>query len=302
VSTPPRNSKRPGASRPSLEAPADPFASLDESPAPGAASVSVRPPAPAPKKPVSRVLRALELTLGVIVVMVASVAVAYGARRYILTSPRFAVRSIVVDGPQRRTAQQVARAGGLEVGKNIFSLDLAAAGAMITQDPWIERATVTRKLPSSIHVAVVEREATALVAIGGDLYLATRAGDLFKRVAPEDPFDLPLVTGILPDQVVRDRPGVVLTVKRVLDVAEDLERSGVAKRYPVQELHLERDGSLVVFVGKEAISLHLGHAPFRDKVEQAQRVLTEVSRRKANASVVFLDNEAHPERVVVRMR
>jgi cell division protein FtsQ len=30
--------------------------------------------------------------------------------------------------------------------------------------------------------------------------------------------------------------------------------------------------------------------------------LNELARRKANASVVFLDNDAHPERVVVRMR
>ncbi|MGK4006687.1 FtsQ-type POTRA domain-containing protein [Sorangium sp. So ce1036] len=286
----------------------------NESPAPPATSVSVAPPRPSPDKggggpggarparPISRHLRALQLLAGAAVVIVASTAVAWGARRYIVSSPRFAVRTVLVEGVQRRTAEQVASSGGIEVGKNIFTLDLEHAGAAISADPWIERATVTRKLPSTVHVTVVEREAQALVAIGGDLYLATRDGELFKELAEDDPVDLPVVTGITGEQVARDRAGVVIAVRRLLDVVEDMTRAGIARRYPIQELHIERDGSVVITIGKEAIALHLGQPPYRDKVGQASRVLTELARRKANASVIFLDNEAHPERVVVRMR
>ncbi|WP_437652260.1 cell division protein FtsQ/DivIB [Sorangium sp. So ce1182] len=286
--------------------------SSHESPAPPATSVSVRPPRPPkkggppgealPARPLSRHFRALQLLAGAAVVLVASTAVAWGARRYIVSSPRFAVRTVLVDGVQRRTAEQVASAGGIEVGKNIFTLDLELAGASISTDPWIEKATVTRKLPSTIQVNVVEREAQALVAIGGDLYLATRDGELFKELAEDDPVDLPVVTGITGDQVARDRAGVIIAVRRLLDVVEDMGRAGVARRYPIQELHVERDGSIVVTIGKEAIALHLGQPPYRDKVGQAARVLTELAQRKASASVIFLDNDAHPERVVVRMK
>ncbi|WP_437929663.1 FtsQ-type POTRA domain-containing protein [Sorangium sp. So ce291] len=286
--------------------------SSHESPAPPATSVSVRPPRPPrkggapgearPARPLSRHFRALQLLAGAAVVLVASTAVAWGARRYIVSSPRFAVRTVLVDGVQRRTAEQVASAGGIEVGKNIFTLDLELAGASISTDPWIEKATVTRKLPSTIQVNVVEREAQALVAIGGDLYLATRDGELFKELAEDDPVDLPIVTGITGEQVARDRAGVIIAVRRLLDVVEDMGRAGVARRYPIQELHVERDGSIVVTIGKEAIALHLGQPPYRDKVGQAARVLTELAQRKASASVIFLDNDAHPERVVVRMK
>ncbi|XYI00492.1 FtsQ-type POTRA domain-containing protein [Sorangium sp. So ce1128] len=286
--------------------------SSHESPAPPATSVSVRPPRPPgkggapgearPARPLSRHFRALQLLAGAAVVLVASTAVAWGARRYIVSSPRFAVRTVLVDGVQRRTAEQVASAGGIEVGKNIFTLDLELAGASISTDPWIEKATVTRKLPSTIQVNVVEREAQALVAIGGDLYLSTRDGELFKELAEDDPVDLPIVTGITGDQVARDRAGVVIAVRRLLDVVEDMGRAGIARRYPIQELHVERDGSIVITIGKEAIALHLGQPPYRDKVGQAARVLTELAQRKASASVIFLDNDAHPERVVVRMK
>ncbi|AUX30081.1 MULTISPECIES: cell division protein FtsQ/DivIB [Sorangium] len=286
--------------------------SSHESPAPPATSVSVRPPRPPPSggpptgarpaRPISRHLRALQLLAGAAVVLIASTAVAWGARRYIVSSPRFAVRTVLVDGAQRRSAEQIASSGGIEVGKNIFTLDLELASASISTDPWIEKATVTRTLPSTVHVSVVEREAQALVAIGGDLYLATRDGELFKELAEDDPFDLPIVTGITGEQVARDRAGVIIAVRRLLDVVEDMERAGVARRYPIQELHVERDGSVVITIGKEGIALHLGQPPYRDKVGQAARVLTELAQRKASASVIFLDNDAHPERVVVRMR
>jgi cell division protein FtsQ len=317
-SAPPPNRRRaPSHAPPAVPAGSTPkrgaTRSSDESPAPPATSVSLRRPRPsisdaAPPERVrvarrpSRALRGLQLVAGVAVVLTASIAVAWGARRYIMSSPRFAVRSVLVDGVQRRSAEQLASAGGIEVGKNIFALDLALAGAAIATDPWIERATVTRKLPATVYVNVVEREARALVAIGGELYLVTRDGELFKKLAEDDPVDLPIVTGITGEQVARDRPGVVITVKRLLDVAEDMERDGIARRYPIQELHVERDGSIVLTIGKEAMALHLGQPPYRDKVAQAARVLTEIAQRKADASVIFLDNDAHPERVVVRMK
>lgn len=88
------------------------------------------------KRPLGRALRALQLTFGVIVVLVASVAVAWGARRYVMTSPRFAIRTVLVEqGEERASAGQVASSAGVEVGKNIFALDLAHAGQLVTQDP-----------------------------------------------------------------------------------------------------------------------------------------------------------------------
>jgi cell division protein FtsQ len=301
MSAHPANKKRKAPPAPVVEAPFDPILG-DDSPLPSAATTTVRPPPNKPLSKLGRVGRALSLVAGVTVVLAASLGVAWGARRYVMNSPRFGVRTIVVDGNKRRTPTTVASEAGVAVGQNICALDLAQAGALVTQDPWIERATVARKLPSTITITVIEREAAALASIAGELYLVTRDGDPFKKIGAEDPSDLPIVTGIAAQQVVSDRKGVVLALRRALDVAEELERAGITRRYPVEELHLEKDGSLVVTIGREGIALSLGQPPYRDKIEEASRILNEIARRKANASVVFLDNDAHPERVVVRMR
>lgn len=290
------------ASNRPVSAPPDPLPSNDhDSPPPPAATTTVRPP-PAARAAARKLPKALSLLVGVVIVLAASIGVAWGARRYIMTSPRFSIRTVLVDGNHRMAAEDIAGAGGVTVGRNIFELDLANAGTGITNQPWIEKAVVTRSLPGTVKITVVEREAWAITAIGGDLYLVTRDGDPFKRVEGSDPIDLPVVTGITPEKVASDRPGVVAALRRALDVVDDMERAGISKRYPIQEVHLERDGTLVLTIGKDAIALYLGQTRFREKIEQAERVLTELSRRKANPSVIFLDNEAHPERVVVRMR
>lgn len=274
----------------------------DESPGPGATSTTMRPPGDPGRKARARWFRGAQLLVGVVVVLALSISVAWGIRRYLTTSARFSVKTIIVEGAARRSPEQIATVAGIAVGQNVFSVDPAAAEASLLADPWIERGKVVRSLPTTIRIAVTEREAQALVAIGGDLYLVTRDGEMFKRAEGEDPFDLPVITGATPEQVAKDRAGVVLQNKRVLDVAEDLDRAGIARRYPVQELHTNRDGTLVVTIGREAIQLSFGQPPYRNKIEQAARVLNEVARRKASAGIVFLDNDAHPERVVVRMK
>jgi cell division protein FtsQ len=249
-----------------------------------------------------RAADALRVTAGILVTIAAALACVYGMLRYTRTSPRFSVRTIEVQGGSHRSAEDIALAGGIVKGQNVFTTDLEAAKLGILSDPWIEQASVRRKLPSTIAVEVVEREAAALVAVGHDLYLSTRQGELFKKPEPGDPYDLPIVTGILPDDIVKDRTSAVAMIKKALDLVSDYEHTGPAKHLPVQEAHIDDDGALTLSVGKEAIVLRFGKGPYRQSLEQASRVLAELAGRRAQASVVFLDNDAHPERVVVRMR
>ena len=250
----------------------------------------------------SRVIRRLQPVVGLLVVVAASIAVAWGIRHHVMTSPRFSVRTVRVEGTTKRNSEQIASAAGLQVGKNIFSIDLEGARIRILQDPWIEKAMVRRKLPSTITVEVTEREASAAVTVGSEIYLCTHDGELFKHVEPGDPVNLVVITGLSADQISQDRPGSIKRIRAALDLMMDYEQRGPSRRLALEEINLGEDGTTRLVVGKEAVTLELGQSPFRQKILRAARVLEEVDRRHAQPSVVFLDNEAHPERVVVRMR
>jgi hypothetical protein len=108
--------------------------------------------------------------------------------------------------------------------------------------------------PLTVTIVVVEREAYASAVIGGELYLVTRDGDLFKKLGEDDPSDLPCDHGHPPRaDGASDRAGVILANKRVLDVAEDLGKLGIGKPLPHPGAAPRKDGSLVVTIGKEAI-------------------------------------------------
>ena len=242
------------------------------------------------------------MTAGVLVTIGAAFLCVWGLVRYTRTSPRFAIKTVNVQGSSHRSPEDIARTGGITVEHNIFLTDLQVAQARLLEDPWIERVSLRRVLPSTIAVDIIEREAHALTAIGSDLYLATRQGELFKKYEPGDPYDLPIVSGVRAEEVADDRAAAVSVIRRALDLITDYGRTGPAKSHPVQEAHLEDDGGIVLVVGKDATALHLGRGPYRQSLEQASRVLAELQNRRGQASVVFLDNDAHPERVVVRMR
>ncbi len=263
-----------------------------------------REPTPAhsaPSSPPSQAMALARKAAGIALVVSVSTVVAWVARKHVVESRRFAVTQVDVVGCVHRTTDQIADEAGLAAGANIFSLDLDLARKKILGDPWIKDATLGRRLPGTLMVQVVEREPGALVALG-ETYLASRDGEPFKRLEAGDPTDLPIVTGLGPDAIAEDREGVVRTIRRAIDLASDYERSPLAKRAPLEEVHVGLDGAMSIVVGKEAVHLGLGEPPFRRKFEQAARVLAELDKRGAKADAILLDNDARPERVVVRMR
>jgi cell division protein FtsQ len=242
------------------------------------------------------------ILVGTAVVIAASIGAAWGAKNYVTKSPRFMIKTITVEGANKLAPETIAKAGGVAVGMNVFTVDVEQVKRSIEREPYVAEATVVRQLPNTISIKVVERQPAVLVGIGNDLYLATHDGDVFKQAEAGDATDLPVVTGIRPELAVEDRQGLSILVRRALDVIDEAEKTGIAKRYPVQEIHIEKDGSVEAIVGQQGIAIHLGNPPFKGKVEQADRVLAEVEKRKSSASIVFLDNDANPDRVVVRMR
>lgn len=278
------------------KAPSDPGASIPPA--------AIDPPEPKPAAPrgESNAIRVLRGVFGVTMVVAIASTVAWGARRYVHTSPRFAVSEIVTTGAKHRTPDELAITAGIAKGQNVFTTDLDRARARLLADPWISDAHLARQLPGTIFVHVEEREAAGLLATGEGTYLVTREGAIIKKVEEGDPTDLHVVTGVRMQQLVDDRDGATRLVRRALDLASDYDHSPLAQRSPLEEVHVENNGEMTLVVGKTAFAIKLGAAPYRRKLEQAVRVVAELDRRGAKPDAIMLDNDARPDRVVVRVR
>lgn len=298
----PRTESLHGAAVP---APVEEFA-LGESPPPGRAELrrSARGKSPPRSGPSfsERLLSGLKLCAGLTVVVAASTAVAYSLHRYALTTTRFGIREVELVGEKRLSPDEVRSLAGIEPGKNLFAFDTRAAEERLLRDPWVSSAHVVRRLPTTLRVEITERDAAALAVLGDRPFLVTSEGEPFKEVKPEDPLDLPIITGVSAGDWARDRVGAEERLRAGVDLIRQYERLGMAKVHPAQEVNLQASGYTVLTVGQKGIALELGRAPFSRKLAMAAEVVGELGAKGRTPGMVFLDNEAHPERVVVRMR
>lgn len=249
------------------------------------------------------------IALAVLVIAV-GVAAAVGARRYVTHSPRFALQTLKIEGAARRTPEQIAALAGVAIGQNVVEVDLDAARAKLEGDPWIERATIVRRLPATIEIEIAERDAAAIVALPSGTWLATSRGELFKKIEAGDPSDLPVVTGLTEVDAAGDRESTAQLVRRALDLAADVERVGLFGGR-VQELHVDVDGAITTVLARRGSSpeagsraqvrVVFGKSGHRAKVRLAAKIEHELQRRSARPTVVFLDDDVHPDRVVVRL-
>jgi len=290
-----------------IVAPPEGFAT-GESPAPAPVRAkasrkgSPEPELPGPRSVASLLWSALKLASGLVVVISASLAVAWSAHHYALTSPRFAIRTVDLVGAHRLTLEQVKAESGANVGLNIFALDSDSAEKKLLDNPWIASVKVSRRLPNTLRVELTEREASAVVSLADKLYLVTRDGEPFKEIEAGDPYDLPLITGASPENLARDRKREIERIQTGLEVLHQFERISLSKVYPIQEVHLADAGDVTVTAGREGMTLELGTGPWRKKLLMAEEVVGELRKKGRTPGIVFLDNTAHPERVVVRMR
>jgi cell division septal protein FtsQ len=264
-------------------------------------------PPPPPVRPsfFARVARAVtpaaKLGLGVLLVLGTAGATGVGAYRLALGSSHFAVKHVELESSRRTSEAEVLERAGVRLGDNLLALDVRAAEQRLLADPWNRSVRVARKLPSTLRVQLVEREALALASLDGGLFLVEASGEPFKAWQEGDVEDLPVLTGVTLEALAKDRAGAVARIATGLSVLSHYERLPVSQQHHAQEVHLAPDGSVVLTVGTRGVSLHLGQGPWPKKMLMVAEVMRTFEKREL-PGVVFLDNALHPERVVVRMR
>lgn len=115
----------------------------------------------------------------------------------------FKVQDVVVSGNARYSQEEVIAASGIAVEDNLFLLNkYSAAQAIFEQLPYIEEASIHRKLPDTIVITVRECDAAAGIEVSGGVWLISENGKLLEQTDAV-PQGCPLVnTGVAPEEPV----------------------------------------------------------------------------------------------------
>lgn len=176
-----------------------------------------------------------------------------GLRRFLWENPEYnlAVIEVINDG-QGLTRDVILNTAGLEVGVNIFSVNLSAARDALTDLPQVEHVEVRRILPQKITIDLTERRPVAWLAAGDALdpstteasFLVDAKGILFKpkRVLPEY-LHLPVITGVPTGNFMA---GETIRLPEVQAALELIRLTGYSSRFQVQSIDLSKGYCMVV--------------------------------------------------------
>ncbi len=194
----------------------------------------------------------------------------------------FRLDDIKISGLVHTDEQEVLRALGPVRGYNIWQLNPSLLRQGVESIARVEAATVHRRLPGTLVVEVVEKEALVLVPYGE--YLLELSGDGQVVGTTQDPqyFGLPLLTGVAP---LQGTVGEFLLEGKPLDLLREalqaLDRYGI----PVSEINLA-DSANVVLVTMEGLAVWLGEREFPAKAELLAQIR---SRLPKQAGKGYLD-------------
>lgn len=210
---------------------------------------------------------------------------------YATTSPRFEVRGLTYAPTPHVSDLELRRRMALEPGTNILSLDLEEVARRIAMHPWVARANVTRVLPDTLDVEVIEHEAAA-VLYAGDFFLVDAEGLPFKRLQPGERGELPVITGLKGMELLEDPTRSELQIDQALAVLESYR----SKRRPrLSEVHIDDTGAVTLYTAELGSQLRLGREDFSTALARYDALRAALGDESDKLAVAHLEGSTSPD-------
>jgi cell division protein FtsQ len=140
--------------------------------------------------------------VGIVVAAIIGVAVLLGVpataeqkAAEVAANAGFEVQKVEVRGVERMDELPVYNIALGQVDRSMLSLDLPKVRSEMLKLGWVKDARISRRLPDTLVVDIVERDPVAVWQHDGQLHLIDVQGVVLQSVATDDMPDLPLVVG-----------------------------------------------------------------------------------------------------------
>ncbi len=183
------------------------------------------------------------------------------------------ISAIRIEGPfQRVSALRIEEAISEELDKGFLSANLSKVQQTIVDLPWIDKANVARRWPTTIEISVTEQEPAAS---WGDSGLLNTRGELFVTQARHVPAELPRLSG--PDGQY------TLVASRYLELREKLIAIGL----DVRRLSVDARGAWSMTLAN-GIEIRLGRRDVGKRIQLFLDVAANIITRRMQ-EIEFVD-------------
>lgn len=211
----------------------------------------------------------------------------------LLTSPRLRVATIEISGCRRQPESSVRDLASAYAGEPILAIDISTLREAIEGMPSVEHASVSRILPRTLHVEVVERQPVARAQRGGETLLVDAAGNIFAPpVLLGDEDALPRVTGV---SLTRNDTRLPERDRVALEALRAWKEYVGAPIPPETEVDVSRDDRIALRPGRSNLTIWLA----RDASSRNLRELIALRGRYGRLARAEIIDLRFPDRLIV---
>lgn len=218
---------------------------------------------------------------------------------WLLTSPRFAVAEVDIQGLRALDAAEVRAAAGIRGTENLFTLDARAVAERIERLPRVKRAHVIRSLPNRVTLLIEERLPFALLVSAGRLSWADEEGRVLgpepRAVAPA----LPVVTGLEGEGPVGGLPVDVERTRTAVALLRTMLRTGTPLAGQVSEIDVREAHKGPVLYTTDGVEVRLGDEAWEERLGRLEGVLAQLRAEPEPVEAIDL---RFRDQVVLKLR
>lgn len=227
-------------------------------------------------------------------------------RRFVWENPDYFLSDVKVEGNFALTRDQVLATGGIEIGRNIFNIDMAKAREALDALPQVERVELQRLLPNRIVITITERKPIAWLVRDGahdvpgsdKSFLVDARGVVMRNKTMIDEYlRLPVISGV---EVENLTPGGRVRTCEMLAALDLIRYTGANTRFQPRLLNVKK-GYCVVVTDQNRRKITFGVDAVDEQVEHLMRFLDYTEKEgkeiravnflvKTNTPVIYSDD------------
>lgn len=199
----------------------------------------------------------------------------------------FSVEEISIKGLDKITENEVLQLLGTVKGENIFLTDTEALAMKLELHPLVDKAAVTKKLPSALIVTIQERVPAALILSDDGVVEVDSQGVILKFYDSWPVTDTPVLTGIeVPETIGPGQKIVDANLAKALLILGQAPKDLLPL---IGELHYVADGQFNIYLSS-GIEVKLGFDDnYTEKLNLLKELLDSADYTSVEKKIKYID-------------
>ncbi len=203
-----------------------------------------------------------------------------------LELPEVPVRDISLTGLGHLDRAELLKMADISGGTNLLGLDLKEVRRRVLAEPYIKDVEVERNFCSGVLTIRLRLRRPVVLLNCDGLYGIDEEGVLLGEVEKITSSDLPLISGVDIEGIKLGEKIKTEKLELALEILKHVSSSNLEAIIMLSEINVGNLRNIVLYAGKEGVQIRLGRDRFREKLDKATAILTDLQNRGKKAEYI----------------